>query len=551
MDVGTNESIFANPASYVNAVRKYSKVSFEESLYSGHGYESLAEFLHRGYDSETEVSRHIKVERGQVPSQFAWWYVLTPGQQSVPRPISSLDILAATEAPYGQLLFFRGYPSATWLATIGSYYMIDPEFYRRHLDFLDTTTATRNFIESSLPSSSSSILKLRLTTLGSHAVETPIRSQPRIDHLRRTAEKSMKSYRNKLKRGNGWRTGDSVVRRYTIHNEDQFSIDQAITIYFSPVERSTKKWFIIIFMDCGEDLRASPAGPWLDEAEPWKANFHSHFFPNSLHRSNIVLQPQLWKDNHPLDKKKLGNTQRMTQSASRLHLRYGRFLDSDIMSRNPIYALHELFAFVASAELQFLDLMAENLEKELGGQLNEDEIDLDNYEVNLISQSNILRARRLLEEHIQDLNEVLCFFRHKGDMITWSQSSQQEKSDMADAAVNDLEQDYQYLMNRAETLRLHCERAMTIAMNSASIAEARRGIQQGKSLFKFTVLASLYVPLSFTTSFFGMNIMQFGNGDVNIWIFFVVTLPIFGISALFLFYDWQKLHKLYRRWVAI
>jgi Mg2+ and Co2+ transporter CorA len=302
-------------------------------------------------------------------------------------------------------------------------------------------------------------------------------------------------------------------------------------------------------MDCGEDLRASPAGPWLDDAQSWKANFHTHFLPTSLHRPNIALQPLLWKDNYSPNKKRSRGTQKMTQSASRLHLRYGRFLNSDVMSRNPFYALHELFAVVASAELQFLDMMTENLEKDLGGSLNDADIDPDNEEVNLTSQSNLLRGRSLLEEHIQDLNEVLNFFKHKGEMITWSQSLQQETSQTADAAANDLQQDFQYLLDRAETLRLRCERAMTIAMNGASIAEARRGILQGKSLFKFTVLASLYVPLSFTTSFFGMNIVQFGNGNVNIWIFFVVTLPIFGVSALFLFYDWQKLHRLYRKYV--
>jgi hypothetical protein len=184
----------------------------------------------------------VHVERGQVSGEYVWWYVLLPHESPVPRPISSFHMLETANAPGGQLLFLRGYPSATWLASLGSHYTIDPEFYRRHLDFLETTTTKGNLIKPHLPSTSSNILQLRLTTVGSRAVGSTIQSQPRIDHLRRTAEKSMESYRQRLMLGNGWRTGDSVVRRYTVHNEDQFSIDQTITIYFSPLEHSTDKW---------------------------------------------------------------------------------------------------------------------------------------------------------------------------------------------------------------------------------------------------------------------------------------------------------------------
>lgn len=59
---------------------------------------------------------------------------------------------------------------------------------------------------------------------------------------------------------------------------------------------------------------------------------------------------------------------------------------------------------------------------------------------------------------------------------------------------------------------MQCERAMAMAVNIASIAEARRGIQQGKDVFKVTLLAAVYVPLSFATSLFGMNFKEFGQG---------------------------------------
>lgn len=75
---------------------------------------------------------------------------------------------AATSIPAGnsgQIVFIRGYISPSWVCAIGSKYHIDPEFFRRHLDFLSTSVHTHSYGFPSLASSSNNIVRLCVSTI--------------------------------------------------------------------------------------------------------------------------------------------------------------------------------------------------------------------------------------------------------------------------------------------------------------------------------------------------------------------------------------------------
>ena len=65
---------------------------------------------------------------------------------------------------HGQVLFMRGHPSSEWLATIGAKYQVEPDFFQRHLNF--RLQAPNHFSPPSLPSSSESMVRLRIPTIG-------------------------------------------------------------------------------------------------------------------------------------------------------------------------------------------------------------------------------------------------------------------------------------------------------------------------------------------------------------------------------------------------
>lgn len=195
------------------------------------------------------------------------------------------------------------------------------------------------------------------------------------------------------------------------------------------------------------------------------------------------------------------------------------------MHEDPMYALHSIFEFFVSSEAHVLSFLAAQINKNF----TSDGTGLDDT-TDTRSLSSLLHCQILLEEHIEELQYVWNIFK-RGGMTGWPTSN----SEAARGATGRLEHDLAYLVGRAHKLKQRVETSISLSMNVAGIGEARRGVLQNKAIFRFTVLAAFYVPLSFTASIFGMNFNQFGQGELSIWMYFLVSGPVFALSVLFLF----------------
>lgn len=71
-------------------------------------------------------------------------------------------------------------------------------------------------------------------------------------------------------------------------------------------------------------------------------------------------------------------------------------------------------------------------------------------------------------------------------------------------------------------------------MNSAAIAESQCAIEQAKQVEWLTRLTFFYIPLSFTTSFLGMNLKVLGSGELQLWVWFAFAVPVLLISYIVL-----------------
>lgn len=75
---------------------------------------------------------------------------------------------ATTSVPAGdsgQIVFIRGFISPSWVSVIGSKYNIDPEFFRRHMDYLSASVERHSYSFPSLASSSNNIFRLCVSTI--------------------------------------------------------------------------------------------------------------------------------------------------------------------------------------------------------------------------------------------------------------------------------------------------------------------------------------------------------------------------------------------------
>jgi len=285
----------------------------------------------------------------------------------------------------------------------------------------------------------------------------------------------------------------------------------------------------------------------------------------------------------------------MSQSAALLaSSSYGRFLSNSTMQSSPFYALHELFTFVLAAESQFINFMAARLEAETTRWTREPEAMESALET-------LRRHKALLLAHKRQLAVTVRVVRFKGDpgwarfgtgtsgaekgtgtpsrspqtqsgiathghAVTAQRFPDPQRQDFgfsdasqhgcsardphADQAAGQLLQDYEEVLERADALvRVYAD-GMEDIRNSAMLLESRKAIEQARGVARLTLLAFFFIPLSFTTSFFGMNLRELTTQEQSVGIWFAVSVPVFVIAVGV--YFWQQVrHRWEKLWSKV
>lgn len=138
----------------------------------------------------------------------------------------------------GQLVFLSGYPSPGPSSRLTNMYNIKPEFWRRHIGFT-SAASTSQFEDIKVPSAICDIFQLRIWTIG-YRGNGARSDQTSVEALRKDSAKLMEEYQERLSTRGSFRTGDSVVRKYEVHDREFFSIEQLVTIYVSTAHENDK-----------------------------------------------------------------------------------------------------------------------------------------------------------------------------------------------------------------------------------------------------------------------------------------------------------------------
>lgn len=81
-----------------------------------------------------------------------------------------------------------------------------------------------------------------------------------------------------------------------------------------------------------------------------------------------------------------------------------------------------------------------------------------------------------------------------------------------------------------QILRLTTERQQTL-IGAMAIYESRRSIKEAVSVKRLTQLAFVFIPLSYVSSLFGMNITEMSGNGPRLWVFLVTSFSLL-IGAL-------------------
>lgn len=245
----------------------------------------------------------------------------------------------------------------------------------------------------------------------------------------------------------------------------------------------------LVSTDVANCLAESTSYPWLDS--PTLGNLSKDtILPTFQHQRHVAYksQPINVDMNHQ-------SGCHCLQTASLLPLGYGRDLNSRAAVADPLYALSDIFRFVASSESALINLLEYHVDRETSqGAL----------EVHQLSLSNLVFAKRILESHMRYLRGLLTCLQSRADS-RWPQiSGDDPQAAKVKSTIDKLVVDFDHLLHAAEALVVRCNNGMGVIMNQAMLAESKQAISQGHRVARLTFIAFFYIPLGFTTSLFGM-----------------------------------------------
>ncbi len=580
MYVGT---LTLTPANYARAIISLSKRYSSTSVFPGNNYIGIGEWLRqdRSLLNPQQVEEDTAASACDSRQPHDLVVIYNSGERKWDVQQFSQDqhedftaSICVPEAGSGHIVFMRGFISPAWLSAIGSKYHIDPEFFRRHMDFLSTSIDRHAYSFPSL-ATSSTIIRLCVSTIlhrddfGAQDLQT--------QRLEQTTE--LTSYRIQQLGSTRVRCGDSLVREYSTVCPRFSVLEQWISLF---ITKTDEGWagkrrlqchqrgesvsdvyahLVIAWMDHGRPLESSPPGPWTTHLEQSKAT------PLPILQHHPQMAFRTTKNRLDAD---LNGSAAVQQSTTILPLQYDSLIALVGLARraphNPLSVCIPLFAHAAFSEVQFLNLMESRYQDQINaiaGGVSGDALGT------LQSYSNILnRHAQQLQDNARALSKLIDrsgqnWGRPGPRRASPGSTGSARRSETLDSTAtthvgsgNWMDSDgvftphglleaYEQLHLRCVDLSDMCARGITLAMSKATIEESRKGIEQSGRLKRLTLLATIFIPLNFTASLFGMNVDLFGQSTVEPWWFFVLCVPI----TLFTYFLYLcDLNGLRRRW---
>lgn len=500
-------------------------------MYSGSQYKQLARFLCQGTASAPLPRNpfpHVIVHT--LSSKERKQYEFDAYEE-----ISAFLTCPAPSSGTSQIVFVRGISSHDWLNAIGSKYRVDPEFLRRHLEFIQTT----NFYDlPPLPSSTRNFIQLKIINI---CVQSAPLSLRQLQEARETEGKSVKELQNNLMLRDS--CGDSILRRISIHSRTLYTIEQQVSCC---VKKQNGSWVgaasnflrhspemaniatVVVWLDTGKTQYRNSSDLFVrrnTDLNPFKeaASSPDVCYPVIRHQSKVTFEDKEMQEHHmpSMTETKKSLSRNFEPSANLLPSQYGGSLDPAIMAQDPFYALAELFEFSASSHNQFLNMMETLIAEDIHSFAKHPDV----------SFANLSHHKVLLDEHLKYLPTAISSLRHRGGSW-WPRATDSAADEVVNETIQNLLPDFEHLLELTQRLSARCVEGTTLIINTAMLEESKKAISLSENMSGLTKLASFFVPISLVCSFFGMDVIEFGQGTLRLGIIIAVLVPVVLASVV-------------------
>jgi hypothetical protein len=213
------------------------------------------------------------------------------------------------------------------------------------------------------------------------------------------------------------------------------------------------------------------------------------------------------------------------QNAKHLCHGYHHGLDIELARKSSFYALQPLWELITASEKQFLNMMRDVVKRDIreGRAAGDDQDDA--------ALSNLLYNQDILEQHADRLRQNV---RSINKWEAWPKTDDLHANDLASICEigTSLREDFEDLLHKAEHHEIKCDQGANRVMKLVSHAETKKQLAQAQRVEQLTKLTFLFAPSLFVASLFGMNFKQLGQGELSIWLYFAITVPLILLTLL-------------------
>ncbi|KAL8743433.1 MAG: hypothetical protein Q9190_004218 [Brigantiaea leucoxantha] len=179
------------------------------------------------------------------------------------------------------------------------------------------------------------------------------------------------------------------------------------------------------------------------------------------------------------------------------------------MSSSPFYALHDLFAFAVASESQLINFLTAPLRIETAhwtrnpDAMNSVLESLQRHKVMMVAHRKQMSTTLDVSDARQASSPLQSKVHSSRRPTLNSNSSNNAQVSMEDTTTDvvaaQLRSDYEDILERTDALIRAYSEGMEDIHKLAILLESRKAIEQAKGVARLTLLAFLFIPLSFTT----------------------------------------------------
>ncbi|KAI0183171.1 hypothetical protein EV127DRAFT_377399 [Xylaria flabelliformis] len=413
------------------------------------------------------------------------------------------------------LVLMCGWQRNDSLRILAAHCGVDPEFFRRHLSFLEPNPL---FDLPTLPSKNMNIWCLRFTTICKR--QDPL-SLEAVIQRRETEFQGIRAYLNELRTNQ--RVASSIVRRYAILDETTSIIQQDVS--FCVHQKKNGGWIGTIWIDNGRSFDGTEV-PWLDQRAE---NREDPYIPLIDHLQKVaIITADPLKPEHSMNDSSKAIGGQYAPSLSILPRQYGSSLDHAVARTDAFYAFSELVSLAASSNCQFLNLLKQHMDISLRSFHGQEDWSI----------SNLHYIITLLEDIADRAHRVLQLIE-KEEYSNWPRASCPEMRNVRETSKQLLTDDYRDILRRSTDLAERGRGGIDFITTNISTRASKRSFDQAKEVNRLTLLAFFFLPLSFVTSIFGMNVATFEDLKWGIGSIFIALAIVLVPSLTLLF--WEKM----------